>query len=230
MNRFASQERQERRLGPAIALVLVACLAAGGTGCVKLLRKSPEKRYYVLDTTRPGAPAPAAAGAEARVLSLRRFRVSPPYDMASLVYYRGAERYESDFYDEFFLPPASMYGERAARWLEQSGLFGHVVDSASTLTPTHVLEGAVTRACGDFSRPSKPVAVLDIQFLLLDVTRAEPRVVTRKDEHVEVPLAHTTAAAVVGGLTEALRQALEGFEAQAREALEPSAAAPAPAR
>jgi ABC-type uncharacterized transport system auxiliary subunit len=206
-----------------LPLLLAFCLLAGATGCLRLLRAAPDKHFYVLDTTRPATPASAtpapAAGANTRVLTVRRFRVSPPYDMTSLVFRRGEDRYEADFYNEFFMTPANMYTERAARWFEASGLFDRVVDSAGTLPATHVLEGAVTRACGDFSKPSTPLAVLDAQFLLLDVTRAEPRVVAQKNEHVEVPLARATAQDVVAGLTDALRQALEGFEADAREAL-----------
>ena len=84
-------------------------------------------------------PVAAAAAAETTldaVLAIRPLRVSPSYAGSEFVYRTGDVSLESDFYNEFFIPPGRLVSEEVRRWFEASGLFEMVVDSASPIEST----------------------------------------------------------------------------------------------
>ena len=143
-------------------------------GCVNLEKGYPEKRYFILDASRD---EDISSPDTENVLTVRRFRVSPKYEGKGLVYRHGELRYESDFYNEFFVSPVSMFTEEIRKRLAGSGLFKHVVDPSSILDTTYVLEGAVTALYGDYRVSTAPKAVLEIQFFLLQETDSNPKII-----------------------------------------------------
>jgi cholesterol transport system auxiliary component len=208
---------RRRRLG-----LLLLALALGAAGCFSLRQERPEKRFYVIETERPGG-ANKAADAEAaarRVLAVRTLRVSPGYEDRSLVYRTGPATYESDFYNEFFILPHSMLSEQTRRWFEASGLFAHVVSTASRLEATHLLEGSITALYGDFSAPDAPRAVVKMQFFLIDDTGVEPRLEASRDYRSSVALSEKTPAAVVEGFSKGMAEILTNLENDFAEALQ----------
>ena len=64
-----------------------------------------------------------------KVLTVRRIRVTPKYEGKGLVYRLSELSYESDFYNEFFISPVSMFTEEIRKQLSESGLFKIVVDN-----------------------------------------------------------------------------------------------------
>jgi ABC-type uncharacterized transport system auxiliary subunit len=179
------------------------------TGCVTLKKKYPEKRYFVLDVTRPDDPAPPAAGT---VLTVHRFQVSPLYESKSFVYRRKGLNYESDFYNEFLISPGSLVTEQTRRWLKNSGLFDHVVDPAARIVPTHVLQGSVATLLGDNSNPEEPKAVLELQFFLLGEAKSSSHVVMHRSYRKSIPVVKTTPEDFVHGWNTALERILTEFE------------------
>lgn len=198
-----------RRLAPPTTVLLAVGLLVG---CAP--KKSyPEKRYYVLDVSRPGE---ASAPLNEAVLSVRRFNVSPRYEGKGFVYRDGDLSYESDFYSEFLISPGSLVTEEVRQWLAASGLFQRVVASASHLEATEILEGNVVALYGDYREAASPAAVLDVQFFLIKDVSARSEVVFQKEYRETVSLNERSAKALVNGWNEALRQILTALEKDLR--------------
>jgi len=185
-------------------------------GCVNLERSYPEKRYFVLDASRDEDVTLPETGS---VLTVRRFRVSPKYEGKGLVYCLKELSYESDFYNEFFISPASMFTEEIRKRLAGSGLFKQVLDPSSLLDSTYVLEGAVTALYGDYRVSTAPKAILEMQFFLLQETDASPKIIFQSQYHKEEPLIGNTPDALVKSWNSALSQILTEFETDLKENL-----------
>mgnify|MGYP003958612055 FL=1 len=184
------------------------------TGCVNLERSYIEKHYFILDSS----PAEDISYPDkGKVLTVRRLRVSPKYEGKGLVYRLKELSYESDFYNEFFISPASMFTEEIRRRLAGSGLFKHVVDPSSLLDSTYILEGAVTALYGDYRVSTAPKAVMEIQFLILKQTDVSPEIVLQRQYHKEEPLNGSTPDALVKSWNIALNQILTEFENDLKE-------------
>jgi ABC-type uncharacterized transport system auxiliary subunit len=79
------------------------------------------------------------------------------------------------------------------------GAFGRVMEPGSGLTPTLVVEASVDELYGDFRQASKPVATMEIHFIVYEVKDGIPgRIVLDKVCARETPLARKTPAALMG--------------------------------
>jgi hypothetical protein len=188
----------------AWALILIAA-----AGCVDLKAAYPDRRFYTVEAARPGA---ARTSAESTVLRVRRFSASKMCDGSELVTRTGEAAYETDFYNVLFVPPAAQMGEQTQRWLAASGLFGHVVGTGSTIPETHVLEGNVVALHGDYRKPDAPLAVIELQFMLVRVTSDPASVLLQKSYRKEIPLADGKAASLVKGWSDGLTKILAMLE------------------
>lgn len=135
-----------------LAMALAAC---------SLNRPPVVKQTYLLEAERPGAPAQTLPV----TVRVGAFSVAPPFEGKGLVYRLDETRYESDFYNEFFVSPRAMVADRAARWLRQSGLFREVLVGVSG-DADYLLEGHVSELYVDFRDRAKPTAVVSAQFYL----------------------------------------------------------------
>jgi len=200
-----------------------AAAAAGALacGCVNLTRSSPEKRYYVLEVTRPEAEEPSAG---APGLELRSLRGSPTGMGKGFLYRMKDGTFASDFYQEFLLPPEKIVTERARAWLTRSGLFGYVAAPGSQLVPDLVLEGSLTSVYGDFAVDGAPRAVLEVQFFLLRERGAETDLLLSRDYREEIPIENGEPRSLLGGWEEGLGRILESLERDLRAALGRSSA------
>ena len=183
-------------------------------GCINLERSYIEKNHFVLDSS----PAEDISSPDTgKVLTVRRLRVSSKYEGKGLVYRLKELSYESDFYNEFFISPVSMFTEEIRKRLAGSGLFKHVVDPSSLLDSTYILEGAVTALYGDYRVSTAPKAVMEIQFLILQKTAGSPKIVLQRQYHKEEPLNGSTPDALVKSWNTALNQILTEFENDLKE-------------
>ncbi len=184
------------------------------TGCVNLEKGYPEKRYFILDASRDeDIPSPDTG----KVLTVRRLRVSPKYEGKGLVYRHGEFSYESDFYNEFFVSPVSMFTEEIRKRLAGTGLFKHVVDPSSLLDSTYILEGAVTALYGDYRVSTAPKAILEIQFFLLQETDSNPKMIFQSQYHKEEPFKGNTPDGLIKSWNRAFNQILTEFENDLKE-------------
>jgi hypothetical protein len=178
-------------------------------GCVDLKEAYPDFRYYSLEALRTGAER---SGDTKAVLRVRRFSASQMCDGREMVTRTGETTYESDYYNALFIPPAVQVGELTRRWLQGSGIFGHVVGSGSSVAETQTLEGNLVALHGDYRNPDAPHAVIEVQFLLANVAADPVSVQLQKTYREEVPFEKRTPASLVQGWDEGLRRILVALE------------------
>jgi len=145
---------------PILALPLLTLLGA----CPSLEQAYPEKHYWVLEAERPTGGWSRNHGA----LAATRLRISPAFEGSGLVYRRADGTWESDYYNELFVPPAAMLTEATERWLAASDLFDPVVSASSLVDARWLLEGSVAALYADYAVPRGPEGVLELQLFLLD--------------------------------------------------------------
>src|SRR5450631_911370 len=108
--------RSARVLRHVMMLALVAAL----TGCGLATRPATVKQTYLLD---PRPPAKAAAPVHLASLKVGSIAVGTSFRGRSFVYREDDLRYESDFYNEFFVSPSAMFTADAGNALAAAGIF-----------------------------------------------------------------------------------------------------------
>lgn len=198
-----------RRTLLAAALALSACAGP-------LSRPYPEKRLYVLEAKRAGAsPAPARP----RSLLLRAVTAAPGAEGRGLVTRLPGNVQQTDFWNEFFAPPADMVHDAIRRWLADSGLFTAVLDPGSRGRADLALEARLVALFGDGTDPRAPAARLHLQTLLFGLDRDPPRILARGDYDRRVPVASLAPEVVAPALSQALALVLADLEADLRRSL-----------
>jgi cholesterol transport system auxiliary component len=143
------------------SLTLAAAAVLLVAGC-SLTRPSPVKATYLLE---PKAPA-AAARSQTGTLRMGTINVAAPFRGRSFVLRESGLRYESDFYNEFFVPPGVNIADATSRALTQSRVFTAVAPPGSGGDAEWVLDGFVGSLYGDGRDPAQPKAVLAITYYL----------------------------------------------------------------
>ncbi len=195
-------------VGSMVFLLVALC-----PGCA---RQSYTKQQFVLEAARPTSPAGPRRDI---VLAVRGFAIDPACDGKGLMYRKGQNEYESDFYHEFLVAPQVLISSQTRRWLAQSGRFRMVLEPGSLLEPTHILEGNVLALHGDFRGRDLPQAVLQMRVFLVANKRAQPEVVFTRDYQASCPARERTADALVTALDQCLVQVLSTLEKDLGEAL-----------
>ena len=177
--------------------------------CVDLSRTNPEKQYYRLHVERAGPKGSKISDTRVHV---SRFAVSPGFGTKELVYHKGRQEYESDFYNEWFLPPAIMVTQEIREWLNDSGIFETVVTPSSLVEPNYILEGIVNSLYGDVEDRSQPKAILAMQTMLIRQTATNTSVVAQFDYRQEVAVEEYSQESLVAALNQALGKILKQLE------------------
>jgi cholesterol transport system auxiliary component len=182
----------------ALALAFAVALA----GC-SLTRPAPVKNTFLLDPPLP----PAAAAAKPATLRIGTFNVAAPYRDRTFTYRTGDVKFESDFYNEFFVPPGPMIAQATTKALASAKAFGRVVPAGTAPEEgDFVLEGFVTDLYAD-TREKPAAAVVGINFYLTRTTF--PSAVVWSHEYRErVPLAASTPEALAQAWNEGLGRVL----------------------
>jgi cholesterol transport system auxiliary component len=182
----------------ARALAAVALLGAI-VSCAFAPRESPAKNTFLLE---PAMPQPVATP-KPQALRIGVINVSSAFRGKSLVYRRGELAYEADFYNEFFIPPASMLTEATARAISAGNVFRRVnTPGMAAEEGDYVLDGFVSELYGDIRNAHQQAAVLTITYYLSSATTRA--VVWSKEYRQRVPFAGTDAAALVKAWSNAL--------------------------
>jgi cholesterol transport system auxiliary component len=189
-----------------LVALLVTALAA--TACVKLGSRPLEKRYYQISPARTAQKADAPRNI---ILMVRRLAISDLYNSRELVYRGAGERVESDFYNMFFVNPASMLTTELRRWLRESGQFSHILEPGSMVVPTLTLEGTVNALYGDYSG-DQPAAVVEMQFFVVDESTADNAIVFSGSYAKRVPVADAAPQTLVKAMTQGVEQIYAALE------------------
>jgi cholesterol transport system auxiliary component len=184
------------------------------TGCFNISKSYPVKHYFMLSASKSeklSSPKPNG------ILKIQRFRVSPQFDGQDFVYKKGNLNYESDYYNEFFIPPGLMIAEEVEKWLAGSGLFKYVMGFSSPVESTFELEGVVSALYGDYSDTESPKAVLEIQFFIVRNASSRPVIVFGKTYQEKTLIKGNSPDALVAGWNQALEHILARFEANLKD-------------
>jgi ABC-type uncharacterized transport system auxiliary subunit len=149
-----------RTLRVATTIVALAALALA-SGC-SLTRPAPVKASYLLD---PSWPAPVARTQPASV-RVGAITVAAPFRGRSFVVRDTDLRFDSDFYHEFFVPPAVIIGDATVQALVRGKVFADVTRPGVVVDANWVLDGFVGALYGDARDMAKPAAVLEITYFL----------------------------------------------------------------
>lgn len=179
------------------------------SGCVNLSKSFPDKHYYALNTTRIGARPTSSSD---HILAVAPFRVVPRYEGREIVYRRGEFSYESDFYHEWFSLPSSMVTAEMERWLEQSGVFAHVVNQSLSIEPTFLLEGLITELYGDYRSKAAPKAAIGLEFYLMRAHPGGDAIVFQQDYRQAIDVSDPSPEALAKGWNEGLELIFTALE------------------
>ena len=180
---------------------LVPVLLALCAACVGIEKSYPDKRYFVLEVSANPAPANPTAN---ETLEVSNIRVSPRYAERSFVYRTSEAGYESDFYNQFLVAPASLITEEVRKGLTGSQVFKYVISASNQSQPSYVLEGTVNALYGDFRNANSPRAVLEMEFFLTSEIPARAGILMQKRYAKAVPVQGSSPEALVKGWNEAL--------------------------
>ena len=154
---------REKKPARALAAVAILIVAATLAACA-LSRPSPVKRTFLLEPT-----LPTAASATPKPLAVRVgvVNVAAPFRGKTFVFRETDLRYESDYYDEFFIAPAIMFSDATAKGLAASNVFRRVVPfGAASDEGNYVLDGFVSELYADTRDAAAPVAVITVTYYL----------------------------------------------------------------
>ena len=195
-------------------LLICACLLVSACG-LSLSRPAIVKHYYLLQTAEQPAEAPPAHPVAIKV---NAFEVAPPFADRALVYRVEDQRYESDFYNEFFVAPRAMVTSRVSEWLASRHIFSSALPSSSSVDAPYTIEGLVNAMYGDLRNSAEPSAVFTMQVYVMHSDAPERRIVLERDYSHRVRIADTNAESVAKGLSLAFQQCLADLETDLRAA------------
>ena len=188
---------------------LVTCTFVLGAGCSGLLKQPPVvKAYFAIDPGRPQGPIPGNATTHpaAEVLRVRTLRVSAPYDGVAFVYRIGPSQFDTDYYNNFIAPPASLLTGSLIQWLARGGPMT-VCDASSDLRADLILEGNITALYIDSTTaPSK--AVVAGRFFLTRDRHGVVELLSEKTYETSEPVTARSPAAFSIAWGQAYRQLL----------------------
>jgi len=189
---------------------MAGLLAAGCLGGRHAQRQAlAQKRTFVplAGAAKPLAPAPRAAA-----VKVRAFRALPPFDARAFIVRRPGGEFAADFYNGWLAAPHELIRVQATRYLEASGLFAAVYDSASGTVAPLGLEGLVTELYLDHSGDA-PAAVVTLRLLVLDERTPSFTVLATHEAQARVAYTPGAPAAASEAFGQALTQTLEALAA-----------------
>jgi cholesterol transport system auxiliary component len=177
----------------------IAALATLFLAACSLTRPAPVKQQYLLDP-----PAPAAA-AKSQTTSVRvgSVNVAAPFRGRNFVLREADLRYETDYYNEFLVPPATMVTELTARALERSKAFARVVPPGYSSDADWVLDGFVSALYADERDGKRVSADVAVAYYLFQAGGGSGMPVWTRDYQKRVPLNGATTDAYAAALNAA---------------------------
>jgi uncharacterized lipoprotein YmbA len=178
------------------ALVAIAAIVLASCS---LSRPAPVKQQYLLD---PPAP-PAVAKSQPTSVRVGTINVAAPFRGRSFVLREADLRYETDYYNEFLVPPSTMLTELTARALERSKAFARVVPPGYSADADWVLDCFVSALYGDERDGKKVSADVTVSYYLFQSSGGSGMPVWTHDYQKHVPVTAITTEAYAAALNTA---------------------------
>ena len=183
----------------AFAVATIALLVSALVSC-SLSRPSVTRNTFLLEPL----PPPMASVQKLTSLRVGLVNVAAPYRGKAFVYRQSELKFESDFYSEFFVSPASMLSEATARALSTANVFRRTVPPSAADPADYVLEGFASELYGDMRDPAKPMAAVAITYYLSPSNALAPNVIWTREYRQRAPAAETTPEAFARAWNQAL--------------------------
>lgn len=190
-------------------IILLAMSFATIAGCVKLERPSLDRKYFTLDVKR-GADHVNSEKSDKNLI-VRRLKVSPRYEDRDLVYRTGENSFEADYYNAFFIAPASLLTQELRVWMGGAELFANVLGSESMGTGELLLEGVVNSIYGDYTGDN-PVAVVEMQFFLLNNDNPDLPIVYSRNFSKKIAASSSGADDLVRAMNKGIKDIFKELE------------------
>lgn len=179
-----------------MSLLLVGVLLAG---CTAFTRQAPIRQTFLLETPMP----PAVARPQPGTLRVGTINVAAPFRGKSFVHRVSDLRFETDYYVEFLVAPATMLTEQTARALDHAKPFARVTGAGSGVDADWTLDGFASALYADLREAGKPMAELDIAYYLTPTAENEQTPVWTRQYQQRVPMRDASAAAYAEALNKA---------------------------
>ena len=169
-------------------------------------------------TVAPGAP----------VVSVDRVEVAPEFDSRSLTYRTGPHSFERDPYAVLAASPRELVLALLRTSLNNTDFVRDVVELGGPVAADVLVEAYLSDLEGDFTVNDKPVAVVGLELVVLNVPSAPEPVATlsRKAYIRRLPLAEKSATAVANAWNQGLTVIVAEFLTDMKAALPPPTAVP----
>ena len=189
-------DRRSRKfaLTPFFAVLALA-------GCSAISRPSPVRQTFLLD---PPAP-PAVAHSQPGTLRVGTVNIAAPFRGKTFVYRVSDLRFDTDYYVEFLVPPATMLTEQTTRALDHAKPFARIAGpgAGAAADAEWVLDGFATALYADTREAAKPAAELDITYYLTPTAGSQETPVWTREYRQRVPMRDATPVAYAEALNKA---------------------------
>lgn len=185
--------RSARSKGILAGIALAAALA----GCSAFSRPQMVRETYLLQ---PALPAAAAVAPHPGSLRIGVVRVAAPYRGRDFVFRTDALRFESNYYFQFLVDPATMVTDGTARVLEAARPFAEVVGPGSGVDADWRLDGFVSALYADVRDPAQPAAELDVTWYLTPADGSARTPTWTREYRRRTPMRDATPQAYVAAL------------------------------
>jgi hypothetical protein len=186
----------------------LSCLLLISTGCGGLGKRFPEKNLFHFDKIAIDI-IPDEADNLPIPLLIKEFDISPVWDSLSFVYRIQEHQYQSDFYNEFIVSPATLITNAIKESLIQDQRFISMPPTLPPGTPVFRLTGVITRIYGDFRDEEHPAAILEIRITLFKHTDNLPVLLFNKTYVSEQIIESPAPGPLADGWRKALAQIIQ---------------------
>lgn len=187
-----------------IIIVLLTMISMGlSGGCIGKNKIPPPVVFYTLDYAPPEfknvAPLPV-------FLSIEKFRASPPYDTARIVYSTEAFAQNRYYYHQWITSPEEMVTRLLTRDLVATGWFGAVTANPEGWT-THHLSGTIDEFY-EQDVIDQWFATVSITTILVDESQKDerPRICFQKTYKRSLPCAQKNPKSLARAMSQALSE------------------------
>lgn len=184
--------------GLGIMLLLPSLMSS----CATVRQPSLRVQHYTFEYAPPEVtehpPLPA-------ILKIERFNAAPFYSTQQMIYRDGSFKRETYTYHRWRAYPGDLVSDFLARDARHSGLFRAVVQEASTVSSTHILEGSLDEFF-EWNEEEGWKAVLSVTATLITAKEVDmsKRVLFQKTFRALAPMREKTPR----GLAEAMSEAM----------------------
>lgn len=205
---------------PCLRASVLLALFLGSTACVS--KPYAGSQIFSIDppplTTKTLAPG-------AVVVSVDRVEVAPEFASRSLTYRTGPHSFERDPYGVLAASPRELVLGLLRSSLNNADFVRDTVETGGPVLPDVLVEAYVSDLEGDFTVADKPVAVVGVELVVLNLP-APPEPVSpllRKAYLRRLPLAEKSAVAVANAWNQGLTEIVAEFVTDMRAVLPPQA-------